>query len=895
MTDTDEKISFDPSKEEQVPATENKPQRPTESFQNENVSQKQEDLPAKKSDPAPRKTLMGMGFQLPMPEFAERSDTPEESPATSDAPQLPKPLRLPALRQKLALKTPSGISSPGKLPTPERLLEPISQVGYDDSFEVESSNDDEVLADIPEVQIEEFLDDIPEVQIEENLDDIPEVRIEEALVFISDITPLDSDEAEEIQESLPSIEVLRENEEDFDDEATQIGAGLYDFPEKQAAPTPDAFDDEHTQISEGLSFEHDRLSKDLVPELASSDVMPADPQHAQVVAAASVSASLPVAHDDDFVDEKTELYDSPFENDPISPKLTVLSGPALGMEFFVNKMRNSIGRGTNNTIMVPDASMSRQHFEINQSLDESFVIRDLQAVNGTFLNGTRIVEADLFHGDRIEAGKTVIQFLIGSTAPQVSKNRRLIAASLPGQDHLHAGGPHATFSAVPISASASSRDPGRLATYVALICAVLCIPLIALVIFVTPSEKGPAAADIPAITNGQTASQTYLAGVEAVKKREWLRARALFLQTTELEPNFDGIPAQLTRIDHELAAAKLFEDAQADIEQKNNEGALAKVRSISQNSVYFDDAQRLVRQLRQQEVFSIFDDARVNFEKGELNRASELLTELLEIVPSHDGGIELKARIEGIQKEELRRQEAAARAALAAAQKPSNTGVNTIDWASSANDKSAQAGRTNPNDGARAGAPVINFTEGFTHYRTRNFDKAIQHFESIASSTSGSVGERAERTVSNIRRFETSFNNGQAAFQKSSWAEAARHFQEANRADVAVGGASGYFSKEISEKLARSFAEMGMDAIRTKQYQRAYTSLKRGRSHFNKDERLDQLSDELIKHATTLYDQANQLKSSDPKQAAANCRTVLAIVNANTPVYQNAKKLLDTL
>src|SRR5690554_3817971 len=248
MTDTDEKISFDASKEEQVPATENKPQRPTESFHDENVSQKQEDLPAKKSDPAPRKTLMGMGFQLPMPEFAERSDTPDESPATSDAPQLPKPLRLPALRQKLALKTPSGISSPAKLPTPERLLEPISQVGYDDSFEVESSNDDEVLDDIPEVQIEEFLDDIPEVQIEENLDDIPEVQIEEALVFISDITPLDSDDAEEIQESLSTIEVSRENEEDFDDEATQIGAGLYDFPEKQAAPTPDVFDDEHTQI-----------------------------------------------------------------------------------------------------------------------------------------------------------------------------------------------------------------------------------------------------------------------------------------------------------------------------------------------------------------------------------------------------------------------------------------------------------------------------------------------------------------------------------------------------------------------------------------------------------------------------------------------------------------------
>src|SRR5690606_22217230 len=108
-----------------------------------------------------------------------------------------------------------------------------------------------------------------------------------------------------------------------------------------------------------------------------------------------------------------------------------LQGPATGQEFLVNRMRNTVGRGTTNTIVVPDLAMSRQHFEIVKTLDETFVLRDLQSVNGTFLNGTRIQEADLLHGDRIEAGKTVLQFIIAGATVQPSRARRLIPATDP--------------------------------------------------------------------------------------------------------------------------------------------------------------------------------------------------------------------------------------------------------------------------------------------------------------------------------------------------------------------------------------------------------------------------------------------------------------------------------
>lgn len=965
MTETDDKISFDSPKEEQSPAA------ATESSPSSETEPDVQPEPSPKSTEPVHKTLMGMGgFKLPAPETLESALTPDAENTSNTATKLPGSLRLPVLRDKIAnaernagsKKSKKNKKSKNKTATPP--LQPIAQVGYDDSF-----------ASSPPFESAPERDDAPEDSSSENPDVLPiqPIVIEESLVEISvtpledaednlteiPVAPLGEDENLTAQpivigqslEEIPVIpieEKLEDNpalpssspenateekapriinttpdlqdDDDYEDEATQIGAGLFDLPGSFGVQADDAFDDEHTQISEGLSFEEDRKAPEISSddlegdrtEIASLEEVFADAHRAPAVAAsaAAAAASTPARAaeaDDDFDGEKTELFDSPFENDPICPKLTVLSGPALGMEFFVNKMRNTIGRGTNNTIIVPDASMSRQHFEINQSLDESFVLRDLQAVNGTFLNGTRIVEADLFHGDRIEAGKTVIQFLIGSNAPQVSRNRRIIPATTTTNTHLQANGVQATFSGVPVhQAPAATRDPGKLATYVALGCAILCIPLVLLVLYVTPtapgqkSTAGSSRAERAAI-GGQTASQTYLAGVEAVKKREWSRAQELFLQTVELEPNFDGIPAQLTRIEQELAASKLLEAAQADIEQGNNASALPKVQKISHNSVYYDDAQRLVRQLRQQEVFSIFDQARANFDQGELERASALLTELLEIVPEHREGLELKSRIEEAEKEAQRREEAALRAQQAAAEKPSSAPrLNTIDWASSAPTKNTRTNKksapTSTTAQPNSGAPVINFTEGFTFYRARDFNNAVRHFESIAAGGSSSaIGQRAERTVTNIRRFETSYKNGQAAFQKSNWAEAVRHFQEASRADIAVVGAQGYFSQELSEKLATSFGEMGMEAFNAKQYERAFTSLQRGNSYSSKDATLQRLSRELNAHANQLYEQANKIKGSQSREAAAHCRTIMTMTAPNSAVHQNAKKLLDTL
>ena len=68
-----------------------------------------------------------------------------------------------------------------------------------------------------------------------------------------------------------------------------------------------------------------------------------------------------------------------------------------------------IGRATDAQITVQDERVSRRHCEI-RPWDGDFVIKDLKAQNGTYLNEERIDVAVLRCGDRIRVGNTLVLF-----------------------------------------------------------------------------------------------------------------------------------------------------------------------------------------------------------------------------------------------------------------------------------------------------------------------------------------------------------------------------------------------------------------------------------------------------------------------------------------------------
>jgi transcriptional regulator with GAF, ATPase, and Fis domain len=95
----------------------------------------------------------------------------------------------------------------------------------------------------------------------------------------------------------------------------------------------------------------------------------------------------------------------------LRPRLLVLSGPLKDSAIPLSDDEVTIGRDASNGIAVADPSVSRKHCAIS-GRDGRFRVRDFESRNGTLVNGTRVEEHWLRHGDEIAAGDSSFLFLV---------------------------------------------------------------------------------------------------------------------------------------------------------------------------------------------------------------------------------------------------------------------------------------------------------------------------------------------------------------------------------------------------------------------------------------------------------------------------------------------------
>lgn len=91
------------------------------------------------------------------------------------------------------------------------------------------------------------------------------------------------------------------------------------------------------------------------------------------------------------------------------PKLHWLSEIARGTPIELSADRMGVGRALDNLIRLDEDTISQRHAEL--VVEGGLVrLRDLGSTNGTRVNGRRIVEATLAHGDRICFGAVEMRF-----------------------------------------------------------------------------------------------------------------------------------------------------------------------------------------------------------------------------------------------------------------------------------------------------------------------------------------------------------------------------------------------------------------------------------------------------------------------------------------------------
>ena len=91
---------------------------------------------------------------------------------------------------------------------------------------------------------------------------------------------------------------------------------------------------------------------------------------------------------------------------PVQPTLTIVKGPQIGETFELNAATITIGRDPSTSVFLNDMTVSRHHANLDLSnVSSGFAsIRDLGSLNGTWVDGAIVNEANLKDGSTIQIG-----------------------------------------------------------------------------------------------------------------------------------------------------------------------------------------------------------------------------------------------------------------------------------------------------------------------------------------------------------------------------------------------------------------------------------------------------------------------------------------------------------
>lgn len=583
--------------------------------------------------------------------------------------------------------------------------------------------------------------------------------------------------------------------------------------------------------------------------------------------------------DEDFAAQKTEVIQSPFEQEAILPKLKIIEGPMIDHEFILTELRSTIGRGNNTSIMVEDLAMSRLHFEIIRNADDSYLIRDLGSANGIGLNHTRIKEAILYDGDRVEAGKTVLIFAHPSSP--LRANRHMIAvagatlegaAAPPLPEELQPVGPDEQTRMAALQIDQSTR----LFTRIALGAGALCIPLCFLLVFAinargsTSKPTSEPERDLPATTAtavepSSQAIALYLAGAELIKSRQWDEARAKFEEARQADPSMDIAP-QLERIQNELDARAKLDRAKNELEDPEEIKALAA--TIPPQSAYYDEAQTLVQLNRQDEVTTIYQEAVTLLGEDKLDEATAKLDVLARISPEHNGIPELREKLDE------------RRAALEEEQRKQEEQDRVDDKANDIFKTSSSSSSSSSSSDSKA-----DLSDGYSHYKRKNFRSAISSFKKAG----GSKGKRLAKYAQTV---DDQWSAGEKALNAKKYSSAASALEKALGADRNINKAH---RKSIQSSLASAYGHAGLSELNAKDYRGARKYLAKGEKLKVSDRTLSELERGLENEAKKVYIQAVNKKKSNPEAAFDLCRKIMLMLPSSSPTYQKAQKLILTL
>jgi pSer/pThr/pTyr-binding forkhead associated (FHA) protein len=91
-------------------------------------------------------------------------------------------------------------------------------------------------------------------------------------------------------------------------------------------------------------------------------------------------------------------------------QLVIATGTQAGSRFELVNETTSAGRHEKSDVLLDDVSVSRHHAIFTRTASGRITLRDLNSLNGTYVNGARVEETTLHSADEVQVGKFKLVF-----------------------------------------------------------------------------------------------------------------------------------------------------------------------------------------------------------------------------------------------------------------------------------------------------------------------------------------------------------------------------------------------------------------------------------------------------------------------------------------------------
>ncbi|MCX7959384.1 MAG: hypothetical protein N3B13_10085, partial [Deltaproteobacteria bacterium] len=388
----------------------------------------------------------------------------------------------------------------------------------------------------------------------------------------------------------------------------------------------------------------------------------------------------------------------------------------------------------------------------------------------------------------------------------------------------------------------------------------------------TSSKKEQAATDDKAMEAQKLLDE----GIESYKKKDFKTAQEKFAGALAIDPNNRRAQQYKGRTEEELINKNYLNSAQEFMNKDSPKGALEVAKKISPESVFYNDAQTIIKTATARYISQLTETMQRQIEEKNYQNALESVQEILALDPSDAKAQEMKAQIEKN---------------LASSQKKGGEPVQKTAAVKVKKEKEQPAQEEEESSSKAISAPGPVAAKAVQMFKSGDVNGAVQTIESSDAASNPKV----QKLLQNLKAFAQIYPEGSSAYKAKKETAIASLEKSYSIAKSVAPGKDNKYLGEIEKMLSDMYTYKGIKDFYKEDYFSAIENLQKALKMNPDNEAAKKKMAEMSNVAQRLFEEAYVLKNADPEAAKKKFKVILKIAPPDSEFYKKAKEWLTKL